>query len=128
MAYVSGESGQDQVYIQAVPKNGTPVQISSAGGTQPRWRRDGKELFYISADQKMTAVPIQLPNASTQAGTIQVGTPKVLFAEGTPETNPYIFVYEPTSDGQRFLAMIPANEGATPKLTVALNWHARTSK
>ena len=52
MAYSSDESGQDQVYIQAVPKNGARVQVSAAGGSQPCWRRDGKDLFYIFADEK----------------------------------------------------------------------------
>ena len=50
MAYASNESGPLQVYVQAVPASGGKFQISNAGGTQPRWRRDGKELFYVSAD------------------------------------------------------------------------------
>jgi Tol biopolymer transport system component len=122
MAYASDESGQSQVYIQAVPKDGTRVQVSAAGGSQPRWRRDGKELFYISSDQKMMAAPIQASNAS-----IQAGTPKVLF-EGAPETIPEIFLYQPTADGQRFLVTAPWNEGASPRLTVVLNWQARSNK
>jgi Tol biopolymer transport system component len=50
MAYASNESGLLQVYVQSIPASGSKFQISSAGGIQPRWRRDGKELFYISAD------------------------------------------------------------------------------
>jgi eukaryotic-like serine/threonine-protein kinase len=122
MAYASDESGQNQVYIQAVPQNGTRVQVSAAGGSQPRWRRDGKELFYISADQKMMAAPIQASNAS-----IEAGTPKALF-EGAPEPSQGVYVYQPTADGQRFLVTAPLNEGASPRLTVVLNWRARSSK
>ena len=53
MAYASNESGQPQVYVQAIPASGAKWQISPAGGVQPRWRRDGKEMFYISPDQKL---------------------------------------------------------------------------
>jgi Tol biopolymer transport system component len=52
MAYQSNESGQYQIYVQSVPASGTKYQISASGGTVPRWRRDGKELFYVSTDQK----------------------------------------------------------------------------
>jgi Tol biopolymer transport system component len=122
MAYASDESGQAQVYIQAVPQNGTRVQVSTTGGSQPRWRRDGKELFYVSADEKMMAAPIQSSNAS-----IEAETPKALF-EGAPETIPETFLYQPTADGQRFLVIVPSNEGASPRLTMVLNWRARSSK
>ena len=59
MAYASNESGQPQVYVQAIPASGAKWQISPAGGAQPRWRRDGKELFYISTDQKLMAVSVK---------------------------------------------------------------------
>ena len=68
MAYASNESGQPQVYVQAIPASGAKWQISPAGGVQPRWRRDGKELFYISADQKLMAVPVK-SGAGFEAGT-----------------------------------------------------------
>ena len=97
------------------------MQVSAAGGSQPRWRRDGKELSYISADRKMMAVPIQTFNAS-----IDAGTPKCF--EGAPETDPTSFAYQPTADGQRFLVIAPVSEGAPPRLAVVLNWHARSSK
>jgi serine/threonine protein kinase/Tol biopolymer transport system component len=122
MAYASDESGTAQVYIQAVPQNGTRVQVSTAGGSQPRWRGDDKELFYVSADQKMMAAPIQESNAS-----IEAGTPMALF-EGAPETIAETFKYQPTADGQRFLMIVPSNEGASPRLTVMLNWRAHSSK
>src|SRR5205085_8887367 len=51
MVYTSDESGQVQVYVQGIPATGSKWQISTAGGRQARWRRDGKELFYIGADQ-----------------------------------------------------------------------------
>ena len=59
LAYVSDESGQEQVYVRAFPSGNALIQISTAGGSYPRWRRDGRELFYISADQKLMAVPVK---------------------------------------------------------------------
>ena len=58
IAYQSNESGQNQVYVQSIPTGGGKWQISTSGGSAPRWRRDGKEIFYVSADQKLMAVPI----------------------------------------------------------------------
>jgi eukaryotic-like serine/threonine-protein kinase len=53
ISYTSDESGQLQVYLQSVPRKGAPVQVSVAGGSRARWRRDGKELFYIAADRDL---------------------------------------------------------------------------
>jgi Tol biopolymer transport system component len=60
MAYQSNESGRDQIYIQASPAGGAKYQVSTTGGTIPRWRQDGRELFYLSADQKLMATPTTL--------------------------------------------------------------------
>ena len=59
MAYVSDESGSRQVYVQSFPTLGGQRQISAEGGAQPRWRRDGKELFYLAADRKLMAVTVK---------------------------------------------------------------------
>ena len=120
MSYASDESGQAQVYIEAIPRNGSRVQVSTAGGSQPRWRRDGRELFYVSEDEKMMSAPIQVSGAS-----IQAGRPAVLF-DDAPGTIPVFFQYQPTADGQRFLAIVDA--GIVPRLTVVLNWRARSGQ
>ena len=60
IAYSSDESGQFQIYVQTVPATGDKRQISTQGGSRPRWRRDGKELYYLSADGKLMAVPVKL--------------------------------------------------------------------
>lgn len=114
MAYRSDESGQNQIYVQAIPASGAKYQISTSGGIQPTWRRDGKELFYFSTDQKLMAVPITLGTS------VQPGTPQELFA------NAGITGYAPAADGQRFLLNVPAGgEGATaPPITVVVNWTA----
>ena len=97
MAYQSNESGRDQIYIQAIPASGAKYQISTEGGTVPRWRRDGRELFYISADQRLVAVPI-----SAGSG-LQVGKPQPLFANAGMNS------FVPSRSGDRFLINVPAS-------------------
>ena len=125
MAYQSNESGQFQVYVQTFPLSGAKYQISTAGGTSPRWRRDGKELFYVSGDQKLMAVPIKL------GATAEAGTPQALFPistfPGFGGTNSF---YAPMRDGQRFLVNAPAGgeAAAAPPFTVVTNWQAAFKK
>lgn len=123
MVYASNESGQAQVYVQAIPASGAKWQISPAGGTQPRWRRDGKELFYISSDQKLMAVPVK-----SGAG-FEAGAPQPLF--GLDPIYPPLsgrFVYEPTADGQRFLVLASVGDTAAPPISVVVNWQAGLKK
>jgi Tol biopolymer transport system component len=118
MAYTSNESGQNQVYVQAVPVSGAKWQISTTGGADAHWRSDGKELFYASADGKLMSVPIKLGSS------VEPATPQALFSyAGTT-------AYAPSHDGQRFLVNVPAGgEGATvPPLTVITNWQAELKK
>jgi eukaryotic-like serine/threonine-protein kinase len=123
MAYASNESGQPQVYVQAIPASGAKWQISPAGGDQPRWRRDGKELYYISADRKLMAVSIKNDTA------FEAGAPQPLF-----ELNPVYpplsgrFVYQPTANGQKFLVVANVGGEVAPPITVVLNWQAGLKK
>jgi hypothetical protein len=92
------------------------------GGTTPRWRKDGRELFYASlANQSIMAVPIE-PGASIRAGTPQ----RLFFLGGDRATrpNPRNAVYDVTPDGQRFLISAPAGEPVSSRITVMLNWTA----
>jgi len=123
MAYASNESGQAQVYVQGIPAGGAKWQISTAGGDQPRWRRDGKELFYISADQKLMAVPVK------SGASFEAGAPQPLF-ELDPLSAPIVgfFAYQPTADGQRFLVLSRVGGATAPPITVELNWQAGLKK
>ena len=91
------------------PANGAKWQVSPAGGTQPRWRRDGKELFYISADQKLMAVPVKSGAAFG----------RVLSSQALFEIDPVFppiggrFAYQPAADGQRFLVLSAATGAST---------------
>jgi hypothetical protein len=103
-------------------------RISIAGGDQPRWRRDGKELFYAAADGKMMAVPITA--ITGEKPSFQAGTPAPLFEShilATPQTNG-VFQYDVTSDGKRFLVVTTNSGATTPPLTVVVNWNAGLKK
>jgi Tol biopolymer transport system component len=126
MAYSSDESGQFQVYVQPIPPNGAKWQISSAGGSQPRWRADGKELFYAASDRKLVAVPVKSDSS------FAAGVPVPLF-EGIDLLDLAVnraLNYRPAADGQRFLVSTTAGgdaAAATP-LTVVTNWTAGLKK
>ncbi len=125
MSYTTDESGRLEVNVQPIPPTGAKWQVSTAGGTQARWRRDGKELFYIAADGKLMAVPVKT------SPSFQAGSPQELFP-GAPiasTTGAGQFYYTPSKDGQRFLMNIPA-EGSTaqPPINVVLNWQSELKK
>jgi Tol biopolymer transport system component len=124
VAYASDESGTFEVYVRAFPAASGQTPISTAGGTQPEWRRDGKELFYIAADGKLTAVPV-----TTDEGRFNVGTPRALFDVEVPELNPpFMTDYTVTADGQRFLVNTVVDQPTRPALTVLLNWASGLKK
>jgi eukaryotic-like serine/threonine-protein kinase len=121
VAYASNESGAWQVYVQSFPAPGGKWQISTNGGAQPQWRRDGSQLFYISSDRKLMAVDVK-GNGST----FEADDPKELFGlrvqtVGLPGPRNY-FVAD--ADGQRFLVASVPEERITTPITVVLNWTA----
>ena len=119
VAYVSNESGRDEVYVQAFPLTNEKHRVSAAGGTDPAWRKDGGELFYLAADRNLMAVPVRV-----SAKTFEPGIPKALFP--VPGTN-VRRAYVPSTNG-RFLIAKPVEENATVPITVVLNWHARVEQ
>jgi Tol biopolymer transport system component len=126
IAFVSNESGRFEVYVQPFPGPGQKVSISSNGGGQPRWRRDGNELFYIALDGQLMAVPLTLA-ANGQA--IEGGAPVRLFAANVgaavQSNNKQQYMVSP--DGQRFLLNTILEEAASP-ITVILNWTGTPSQ
>jgi WD40 repeat protein len=123
MAYSSDDSGQMEVYVQSIPADGVRKPISTAGGDQPRWRRDGTELYY-SAGGKLMAVPVKINTR------FEAGVPQPLF-DGVPGGTPAnrIWSYQPSADGRKFLLMSPAG-GVAPAspVSVVLNWQAGSGK
>ena len=123
IAYQSNESGRFEIYVQPFPGPEGKSLISTNGGGQVRWRRDGKELFYIALDGRLMAVPVQ-PASSGQA--VDSGTPVPLFATpvgGAPQVRQQYIV---SSDGQRFLMKTVTEEAGPSPITVILNWRPRS--
>ncbi len=130
MAFTSDRTGRREVYVRPFPPGGGEWTISIAGGQQPRWRGDGKELFFVAADGKMMAVAVK-PVAAARAS-FEAGSPVELFdAHIVNSGNGNLFEYDVTSDGKRFLidtTSVAAGAAATPTLTVVVNWSAGLNK
>jgi serine/threonine protein kinase/Tol biopolymer transport system component len=124
VAYASNESGKWEIYVTSFPDARGRWQISSGGGEQPRWRGDGKELFYLSLDGKMMAAPV------TTGVHFDAGTPAVLF-QSTPRQPVLVydlFVYDVSRDGQRFLINTQVKQGDSAPMSIILNWPAKLDK
>jgi len=119
MAYVSDESGSPQIYVQSFPGLTGKWQISPNGGGQPRWRPDGKELYYVAPDQKLMAVMVR------SGATFEAEAPRALFETALP-TSPQRQTYAVSRDGQRFLLNAPLDV-ASP-MTIVENWTAGLKK
>jgi len=120
VAYQSNESGRDEVYIQAFPSTGAKWQVSNNQGTQPRWRGDSRELFFMSeTTQRMWVAGIR-----ASAGRVEIETPQPLFPVlGFPGPS---YVYDVTPDGQRFVVVSPPGVGAqgTSAINIISDWQA----
>jgi serine/threonine protein kinase len=129
MAYASDESGRFEVYVQTIPTSGPKWQISNAGGDFPRWRLDGKELYYIAADQKLMEMPVK--TASGSSGSFVPGVPQPLFRIEPVSTSVSTTIpFQPAANGARFLVNVQAGGEGTqaPPITVVLNWTAGFKK
>jgi Tol biopolymer transport system component len=115
VAYQSNESGRFDVYVRAFPLPGGQWQVSTGGGTSPRWRADGKELYYVAPDAKLMAVTVK-----TQEATFAPGTPAALFqthmAQGLNKPQ-----YDVARDG-RFLINTELESNSTEPIHLLLNW------
>ncbi len=121
VAYISDESGRNQVYVipfrllssSSATSGGISEkwQISISGGEFPSWRRDGRELFYMAEDNSLMAVPV-----SGRGSKLEIGTPHPLF-----RTDPSLLVYDVSPDGSRFIVLTAAPEATAP-ITLVENW------
>jgi eukaryotic-like serine/threonine-protein kinase len=121
VAYTSNESGKFEVYVQTFPLSDLKKQVSISGGYEPRWRADGREIYYLSEDRKLMAVSVG-PGSS-------FGLPQTLFqtrvAAGVSANRTH---YVPSRDGQRFLVNTQTSDPAPTPITVVLNWTAGLKK
>jgi Tol biopolymer transport system component len=120
LAYASDESGDWEVYVRPFPDGRGKWLVSTGGGSQPLWRGDGKELFYVAADNRIVAVPI------LASQTFEAGQHQPLFATRIPPVlPPWRTSYAVSPDGQRFLVNSVMPEAAPNVITIAVNWQER---
>jgi eukaryotic-like serine/threonine-protein kinase len=112
------ETGQDEVYIVS-RRSGARWQVSTAGGMQPVWRRDGRELYYLGSDATLYAVAVDV-----MGDTITAGAPQALFKTALRDLTANIEQYRATADGKRFVFRVPVGDDVQPPIRVYLNWPA----
>jgi eukaryotic-like serine/threonine-protein kinase len=125
LAYVSGESGRNEVYVRAFPSGEDRRQVSTQGGLEPAWRGDGKELFYLALDHNLMSAAVKPGPA------FETELPKPLFETRTSALlnagytrNQYLV----SADGQRFLVNQPPAGGSDSPITVVVHWDAGLKK
>ena len=124
VAYTSDESGSPQIYVRRFPSGDGAWRVSTDGGAQAMWRRDGRELFYLAPDGRLMVADVR---ASTTS--FETGGPRALFDTGVrglflDRRNHYVV----TRDGQRFLVNVTAEDDSIAPITVILNWEATLPK
>ena len=117
VAYASDESGSWEIYVTTFPDAAGKWQVSRGGGTEPRWRGDGKELFYLAAGGMLTSIPV------STVGTFSSGTPVALFQfrGRAPVSSTDAFSYDVSKDGKRFLVNRYIKPDKIEPLTIMLN-------
>lgn len=119
IAYRSNESGRREIYVRPFPGPGSQKRVSEGGGIQPRWRSDGKELFYIRSDNQLIAVPIHL---SSETKTLEAGKQTPLFEVRLGNPHNAQFGYDVAADGQSFIIDIAQGDPTLLPLTIVQNW------
>jgi Tol biopolymer transport system component len=109
LAYDSNSSGRREVYIQPFDRRGEPRVISNAGGLAPRWREDGRELFFLDLERQIMSVALTADKT--------VSKPPVRVTSGKR-----ILGFDVAPDGTRFVALVPLTDPSPPSLTVVMNW------
>ena len=124
VAYSSDESGRPQVYIQPFPGPGPKLQVSSDGGTDPQWRREGGELYYRSRGRMMVVSLATSPSPHVSAPRQLWAEPKYTVGSGSSCGMPGVTSsnYDVTPDGQRFLMVRDDVDVASTRIVVVMNW------
>jgi len=122
LAYVSNESGRAEVYVTAFPQAKGKWQVSSVGATTPRWRRDGRELFFCRTDGLLMAAEVAAGKDSFMVGSIKPLSERRVFQTF------YSATYDVFPDGQRFIMAAVKPEAIHAPLTLVTNWTAELKK
>jgi Tol biopolymer transport system component len=119
-AYVSDDSGANQVYVQPFPPSGARVQLSTGNGWSPVWTADGRTVLYSTSDQHFMAVEVTM-----SATTVRAGRSQMLFVQRHVGGGANTFAVDPS--GQRFLLVVPDQKIVSP-IIVVLNWPSLVAK
>jgi len=124
LAYSTNDSGMYQIVVQSFPDpNGGKWQITAEGGVEPKWRRDGGELYYLALDGKLMAVPVTGDRTFKAGAAVSLFQTPLTVARPTPSRDRR---YDVTADG-RFIMVTPV-QSAVPPVTVVVNWAAELEK
>lgn len=121
VAYVSTESGRSEVYVAPFPGPGGKWQVSTSGGTWPRWRRDGKEIFCLASDNRLMSAEVNGGRSAFEVGAVRASF-------GTRANPNQRSRYDASPDGQRFLVNALVEEAASAPITLVINWPALLRK
>jgi Tol biopolymer transport system component len=137
MAYVSNETGRNEVYVQPFPVTGGRWQISRDGGTQPRWRADGKELYYLGPSTRPQHLSMTAVSIAVAGPTLRPSIPSPLFETtfsggltigGAMSPGLMTQSYAVSADGQRFFVLSLVPSEARPEIKVIVNWSSAFKK
>ncbi|MDQ5871099.1 MAG: serine/threonine-protein kinase [Acidobacteriota bacterium] len=123
VAYVSDESGRREVFVASYPDSSQRIRVSTEGGIQPRWSRDGRELFFISKSETMMAAPFEPASGALTGPPARLFDVPISYASGSNVP----FKYDVAPDG-RFLIIVRASKEPPPPLVLVLNWQAGLKK
>ena len=125
VSYTSSESGRVEVYVRPFPAGDEKWQVSASGGDQATWKGDGTELYYLSSQQEIMAVPVE-----KKASGLSFGAPAALFGVRVPAVGVTLSRtgFQASSDGKRFLVNQVTGGTDRSPITVALNWTADLHK
>jgi serine/threonine-protein kinase len=120
LAYVSNESGRNEIFVRPFPEGARKWQASLSGGKGPHWSRDGTELYYVQDDTSLIAVAV-----STEDG-LTLGRPQKLFESTDLVFGPLVAQYDVSADGRRFVTIAPVEgpETAPARIRIVENWYA----
>ena len=126
IAYQSDESGNPEIHVRPFPKAGGQWQISTSGGVAPRWRADGKELFYVGPNGTLMAVPVTTSGPALETGTpTSLFRPRILFGGSSPVGTQW--QYDVAPDG-RFLINVTTEGADTAPIEMIVNWNPDSSR